>query len=69
MSYIVLRFLLIFLFISGCGLSPGFQKEPTGKKAKDIGLEQNGVSLLFHNLNKMNIASLPKVGDIKKKLK
>ncbi len=61
------RFLLIFLVLFGCSLSPGFKKEPTSKNPKKMGLEQNGVSLVFHNLNKMNVASLPKVGDIKKK--
>jgi len=61
-----LRFTLIFLLISGCGLSPGFQSEPDKKNPKLIGLEQNGVTLRFHNLNKMNAASLPRIEDIKK---
>ena len=62
-----LRFLILFFIISSCGLSPGFQKEPTSKNPKKIGLEQNGVSLTFYNLNKMNIATLPKVEDVQKK--
>jgi polysaccharide export outer membrane protein len=61
------RFLLIFLIISACALSPGFQKEPTSKNPKKMGLERNGVSLVFHNLNKMNTAFLPKVEDVQKK--
>ena len=60
------RFVLVFIIITSCGLSPGFQQEPTSKNPKNIGLKQNGVSLMFYNLNKMNIASLPKVEDIKK---
>jgi len=62
-----LRIALLFIFITSCGLSPGFQQEPTSKNPKNIGLKQNGVSLMFYNLNKMNIASLPKVEYIKKK--
>jgi len=62
-----LRFLLFFFIISACGLSPGFQKEPTSKNLKKIGLERNGVTLHFYNLNKMNIASLPKAEDVQKK--
>ena len=62
-----LRITLLFIFITSCGLSPGFQQEPTSKNPKQIGLQRNGVSLVFHNLNKMNIASLPKVEDVKKK--
>ena len=62
-----LRFVLVFIIITSCGLSPGFQKEPTSKNPKKIGLDQNGVTLKFYNLNKMNVASLPKVEDIKKK--
>ncbi len=66
----VLRFLLFFLLISGCGLSPGFQDEPSGKtKPKEIGLERNGVTLNFYNINKMNVAALPKIEDIQKKSK
>ena len=62
-----LRFLILFFIISSCGLSPGFQQEPTSKNPNKIGLEQNGVSLMFYNLNKMNIATLPKVEDVQKK--
>ena len=64
-----LRYLLIFLIISACSLSPGFKKEPKSKNPKKMGLEQNGVSLVFYNLNKMNTASLPRVEDLKKKVK
>ena len=46
-----LRFLLIFFIVSACALSPGFQKEPTSKNPKKMGLERNGVSLVFYNLN------------------
>ena len=52
-----LRFVLIFITITSCELSPGFQKEPTSKNPKEIGLQRNGVSLVFHNLNKMNVAA------------
>ena len=62
-----LKIIFIFLFITACTLSPGFKKEPNTKSARKMGLEQNGVSLVFHNLNKMNTASLPKVDDIQKK--
>ncbi len=63
----IFRFLLIFLILSGCTNSTGFKSEP--KKTfnpKNLGLEQRGVTLRFHNLNKMNTASLPKYEDIKK---
>ena len=63
----IFRYLLILFIISSCGLSPGFQKEPISKNPKEIGLEQNGVTLIFHNLNKMNVASLPRVEDVQKK--
>ena len=62
-----LRFVLVFIIITSCGLSPGFQKEPTSKNPKEMGLERNGVTLYFYNLNKMNIASLPKVEEVQKK--
>ena len=62
-----IRFLLIFLFLSCCTNSTGFKSEPNKKKPKDIGLEQSGVTLKFHDLNKINTASLPKFADIKKK--
>ena len=62
----VLRFLLFFLIISACSLSPGFKQEPTSKSPKKMGLEQNGVSLTFYNLNKINASSLPRIKDIKK---
>ena len=32
-----------------------------------IGLEQNGVSLMFYDLNKINTAGLPRIEDLKKK--
>jgi len=62
-----LRFLLLFLFISSCGLSPGFQKEPSINDAKNLGLKRNGVTLDFYDINKINVASLPKIDDIRKK--
>ena len=61
-----IRYLLILFFISSCALSPGFKKEPTSKNPKKMGLEQNGVSLMFYDLNKMNASSLPRVDDLKK---
>ena len=64
-----LRFALLFIIITSCALSPGFKKEPTSKNAKKMGLEQNGVSLMFYNLNKINTASLPRIEDLKKKAK
>ena len=64
-----LRFVLLFIFITSCALSPGFKKEPTSKNPKRMGLKQNGVSLTFYNLNKMNASSLPRIKDIKKKRK
>ena len=60
----ILRFLILFFIISSCGLSPGFKKEPTSRDPKKMGLEQNGVSLMFYNLNKINTASLPRIKDI-----
>ena len=63
------KYFLIFLIISACALSPGFKKEPTSKNPKRMGLKQNGVSLAFYNLNKMNASSLPRIKDIKKKSK
>ena len=63
-----LRFLIIFLIFSGCNNSTGFKQEPTGKNAKKIGLERNGVALNFYNLNKINVSALPRVEQIKKKL-
>ena len=65
----ILRFLLIFFVISACTFSPGFKKEPNSKNPKNIGLGQNGVTLMFYNINKMNLGALPKVEDIKKKSK
>ena len=63
----ILRFLIIFFVISACSLSPGFKEEPGGKTPKKMGLKQNGVSLKFYNLNKMNPAVLPRIEDIQKK--
>ena len=63
----IFRYLLVLFIISSCALSPGFKEEPTSKNPQNIGLERNGVSLVFHNLNKMNIASLPKVEEVQKK--
>jgi protein involved in polysaccharide export with SLBB domain len=62
-----LRIILIFLFISGCTNSTGFKSEPLGTNPKNIGLEQNGVTLNFFNLNKINTSSLPKYEEIIKK--
>ena len=61
------RIALLFIFITSCGLSPGFKKEPSSKNPKKMGLEQNGVTLFFYNLNKMNPDVLPRIKDIKKK--
>ena len=63
-----LRIILIFLFISGCTNSTGFKSEPRSTNPKKIGLEQNGVTLKFNNLNKINTASLPKFEEIKKNI-
>ena len=41
------KFLLIFLIISACAISPGFKKEPSSKNPKKMGLMQNGVTLFF----------------------
>jgi len=65
----ILRFLLLFLIVSACALSPGFKKEPSSTNPKKIGLEQNGVTLMFYDLNKMNPAVLPRIEEIKKKSK
>ena len=62
-----LRFLLIFFIISACAIAPGFKKEPSSKNPKKMGLKQNGVSLKFYNLNKMNPTVLPRIEDIQKK--
>ena len=62
-----IRFLLIFLFLSSCTNSTGFKSEPNKKNPKIIGLEQRGVTLKFHDLNKINTASLPKFENIEKK--
>ena len=61
------RFLIIFLILSACINSTGFKEEPTGKNAKKIGLERNGVTLKFYNINKINTSILPKVEQVKKK--
>ena len=63
-----LRFVLLFIIITSCAVSPGFKKEPTSKNPKRMGLQQNGVSLAFYNLNKMNASSLPRIKDIKKNI-
>ena len=62
-----LRIALLFIFITSCGLSPGFKKEPSTKNPKKMGLKQNGVTLTFYNLNKMNPSLLPRIKYIKKK--
>ena len=61
------RFALIFLFTASCTNSTGFKSEPKGTNPTKIGIEQTGVTLKFHNLNKINTASLPKFEDIKRK--
>ena len=61
------RFFIILLFLSSCINSTGFKGEPKNKNPKKIGINQTGVTLKFHNLNKINTASLPKFADIKKK--
>ena len=63
------RFILIFLLISACTFSPGFKKEPSSKNPKRIGLKQNGVTLRFHSINKMNPEILPRIQDIQKNQK
>ena len=47
----ILRFLLLFFIVSACALTPGFKKEPSSKNPKRLGLEQNGVTLFFHNIS------------------
>ena len=63
----IFRFFVILLFLSSCTNSTGFKSEPKGTDPKKIGINQTGVTLRFHNLNKINTASLPKFVDIKKK--
>ena len=63
-----LRIILLCLFILGCTNSTGFKSEPQSNNPKRLGLEQNGVTLRFHNLNKINTASLPKFEEIKKNI-
>ena len=65
----ILRFLLIFFVITACTFSPGFKKEPSSKNPKKLGLEQNGVTLFFYNINRMNLDILPRIGEIQKKSK
>ena len=65
----LLRFLLLFFIVSACAIAPGFKKEPSSKNPKRMGLKQNGVTLMFHNLNKMNPDVLPRIEDIQKKSK
>ena len=66
----ILRITLLFMFITSCGLSPGFKKEPTTfENLKDNSLGRNGVSLHFYDINKMNVDALPRIADIKKKTK
>ena len=60
--------LISFILISACSNSTGFKSEPRSTNPKKIGLEQNGVTLKFHNLNKINTASLPKFEEIKKNI-
>ena len=60
----ILRFLLLFFVISACAVTPGFKKEPSSKNPKRIGLQQNGVTLNFYNINKMDANVLPRIEDI-----
>ncbi len=62
------RFVLLsfFIIISACTNSTGFKQEPTSKDAKKLGLEQNGVTLEFYNINKINTSALPRITQIKK---
>ena len=62
-----IRIILILFLAYGCTNSTGFKSEPKSKNPKSIGLEQRGVTLRFHNLNKINTASLPKFEEIKKR--
>ena len=62
-----LRILLFFLLFVGCTNSTGFKSEPKKDNPKNLGLQQRGVTLKFHDLNKINAASLPKFEDIEKK--
>jgi polysaccharide export outer membrane protein len=61
-----LRVIFLCLLVCGCTNSTGFKSEPKSSNPKKIGLEQRGVTLRFHDLNKINTASLPKFEDIKK---
>jgi protein involved in polysaccharide export with SLBB domain len=63
----ILRIIFLFLFISGCTNSTGFKSEPKSTNPKRLGLEQTGVALKFHDLNKINTASLPRFEDVEKK--
>ena len=65
----ILRLLSFTILITSCALSSGFKKEPSSKNPKRMGLKQNGVTLMFHNLNKMNPDVLPRIEDIQKKSK
>ena len=62
----LLKIFLIFSFLISCTNSTGFKSEPKSNDPKKIGLGQTGVTLEFHDLNKINTASLPKFEDIKK---
>ena len=62
----LLKIFLIFSFLISCTNSTGFKSEPKSNDPKKIGLGQTGVTLKFHDLNKINTASLPKFEDIKK---
>jgi len=64
-----LIFFIFFLLISACTNSTGFKQEPKSKNAKNIGLDRNGVTLKFYNINKINTAALPRIDQLKKKKK
>ena len=61
------KLIFVFLLISGCTNSTGFKEEPKSSNPKKLGLEQRGVTLKFHSINKINAASLPKFDEIKKR--
>ena len=50
-EHMFFRYLLLFFVILACSNSTGFKQEPSNKDAKNLGLEQNGVTLKFYNLN------------------
>ena len=46
--------LIFFIFIlSSCTISPGFKLEPNKESKDSNGLKRVGITLKFHNLNKI----------------